>query len=134
MAKSNDFESAFSGWFKESNECVVVLDLQKSNYGNYYELNIKTFIQGMFGRHYTKCKDLVKNDTGHFFGRQPKEYNCVLDLDSQIDDDLRRAKLDSLFKDFIVPTTNKTLTRAGLGELAKSGVFLLPAVKKELGL
>jgi len=36
IARNHGFESAFGGWFKESNECIVVLDLQKSNFGNYY--------------------------------------------------------------------------------------------------
>ena len=52
VAKANNFEKAFGGWFKESTECIVVLCLQKSNFGDYYELNIKIFIQGMFGNKY----------------------------------------------------------------------------------
>ena len=32
----------------------------KSNFGDYYELNIKIFIQGMFGNMCTRSKDLVK--------------------------------------------------------------------------
>ena len=39
VAKANNFEKAFGGWFKESTECIVVLCLQKSNFGDYYELN-----------------------------------------------------------------------------------------------
>ena len=54
IAKNNGFEPAFGGWFKESDECIVALYLQKSNFGNYYELNIKTFVQGLFGNLYKK--------------------------------------------------------------------------------
>lgn len=54
LAKKNGFESAFGGWFKESNECIFVLDLMKSNFGNNYYLNIKIFIQGSFGIYYQK--------------------------------------------------------------------------------
>lgn len=60
IARKSGFEKACGGWFKESDECIAVLDLQKSNYGDYYELNIKLFVQGMFGNHYVKGKDLVK--------------------------------------------------------------------------
>jgi len=60
VAKSHNFERAFGGWFKESHECIVVLDLQKSNYGGYYYLNLKIYIQGVFNKHYSKSKDLVK--------------------------------------------------------------------------
>jgi hypothetical protein len=37
IVKVNSFEKAFGGWFKESPKCIIVLDLQKSNYGDYYE-------------------------------------------------------------------------------------------------
>ena len=134
LARNYGFEPAFGGWFKESSECIVVLDLQKSNYGNYYELNIKTYIQGAFGMNYSQCKDLVKKDIGDIFTRQPKEYNDVLNLDAPFEYSIREQKLRELFSDFIVPDTDKTLTRTGIKELAKSGVFLLPAIKKELGI
>ena len=81
VAKANNFEKAFGGWFKESTECIVVLCLQKSNFGDYYELNIKIFIQGMFGNKYTRSKDLVKKNVGDVFTRQPSDYSNVLDFD-----------------------------------------------------
>jgi len=46
IAKVNGFDRAFGGWFKESSECILVLELQKSNYGDYYYLNIKIFCPG----------------------------------------------------------------------------------------
>lgn len=66
IARKYSFEKAYSGWFKESKECIAVLDLQKSNYGDYYELNIKIFIQGAFGSVYRKGKDLVKKTPATF--------------------------------------------------------------------
>lgn len=60
IAKNYGFESAFGGWFRDGNESIIVLDLQKSNYGDYYELNIKIYVQGMFGNNYFRNKDLVK--------------------------------------------------------------------------
>ena len=133
VAKKNGFESAFGGWFKESNECIVALYLQKSNFGNYYELNIKTFIQGLFGNFYKKNKDL-KYATSAIFTRQPQEYNDVLDLENSMEIETRKNRLEKLFNDFIVPDTNQTLSRAGIIELARNGAFILPAVKKELGI
>ena len=134
IAKTNDFEKAFGGWFKESSECIIALDLQKSNFGNYYELNIKIFVQGMFGIKYTKSKDLVKKHTGDIFTRQPDGYKNILDFDIPMDNEKREEKLESFFNEFIVPFTNKALSRIGLKELAKQEkIFLLPAVKEELG-
>ena len=70
VAQNNGFEKAFGGWFRESNECIVSLDLQKSNFSNLYYLNIKIFVNGMFGHCYSKSKALIK-DTGNIFRREP---------------------------------------------------------------
>lgn len=133
IAKSNGFESAFGGWFKDSAESIIVLDLQKSNFGNYYEMNIKIFIQGVFGNTYSRNKNLVKRDIGNIFRRQPLEYKSVFDFDEQMLDERRKADLVKLFGNFIVPFTDKALSKSGIIDLANKGeITLLPAVKGEL--
>jgi Domain of unknown function (DUF4304) len=135
VARFNGFEKEFSGWFKASSECIAVLDLQKSNFGNYYELNIKIFIQGIFGGNYSKSKDLVKKDPGHYFTRQPVNFRDVLDLDNSLSEVQRKERLIHLFDDYIVPFTNKTLTKAGIKKLEEqTEIRLLPAVKEALGI
>ncbi len=134
IAKRNNFESAFGGWYKESNECIAALYLQKSNYGNYYELNIKIFIQGIFGKTYQKGKEL-KYAISAILGRQPEEYRDVFNLESVMECVLRKEKLEELFNEFIVPFVNSMLTREGIKKHAlKDKDFLTPAVNKELGL
>lgn len=131
-AQKNGFEKALGGWFRESKECIVSLDLQKSNYSNLYYLNIKIFVQGMFGNHYSRSKDLVK-DTGDIFRRQSKDYDDAFDLDSSINDVERKLRLDTLFNEFINPFTKDALTKNGIRDLAHKGeIYLLPAVKKDL--
>lgn len=132
-AKANGFEKAFGGWFFESTDCITVLDLQKSNFGDYYELNIKIYIQGAFGNHYAKNKDLVRKDTGDIFLRSPDEFRNVLDFDNLMSYEKRKAELEKLFDIFITPITTKTLTKSGIIELAEQGIIdLLPAVENEL--
>ena len=87
VARLYDFEQAYGAWFLESPECIVVLELQKSYFGNYYELNIKSFVQGAFGNHYVKSKDLAKKYMGNCFGRQPSEYNDIFDLEEDMEDE-----------------------------------------------
>lgn len=131
--KVHGFEKAFGGWFIESPECIAVLDLQKSNYGNYYQLLIKIYIQGMFGRIYQKSKDLVKKDIGDIFINEAKEYKDVFNFDDFMSDDERKLKLEQLFETYIMPFVAKTSTRIGILEMHdKEGLFLIPNVKKEL--
>jgi hypothetical protein len=135
VAKENGFERACEGWFKEFPEVIQVLDLQKSNYGSYYYLNIKLFVQGAFGNEYVKSKKLVKVDGGDIFLRQPDNYSNLLDLDAPFEDSDRKEGLRKMFNEFIVPFSNKTSTKEDIRELHKKGeLFILPAVKEELGI
>ncbi len=135
VAKDNGFEKAFEGWFKESDEIIHVLDLQKSNFGKFYYLNIKLFIQGIFGNVYEKSKKLVKTDVGNIFLRQPENYSCFLNLEEPLTDEDRKKGLQDLFNNFIVPLSINSSTKNGIRELHKKGaLFVLPAAKKFLGI
>ena len=133
VAKSNSFEKAFGGWFKKSSECIIVLHLQKSNFGDYYELNIKIFIQGIFDTQYSSNKEMVKKLVGNVFTRLPSVFKDVLDFDIPMDDEKRKDELKSVFSKYIVPFTDIALSRVGLKRLARQKkIFLLPAVEEEL--
>lgn len=135
LAKANGFEKDFEGWFKISNETILVIELQKSNFGNMYYVNIKLFIQGVFGNIYKKCKRLVKIDVGNIFFRVPDKYSCFLDLEAPLDDQERKLGLKEMFNNFIAPFSDKASTREGIKALYNEGeIFILPAVKEELGI
>jgi Domain of unknown function (DUF4304) len=131
MAKTNGFSSAFGGWYKQSEECIAVLELQKSSYSDTYYLNTKIFIQGSFNTIYKLSKDLIKSPLGDI-GNQITD-NPVFDFDEPMEDSVREEKLHDCFKNHIIPFTNKALTRAGIRKMAEAGeTYLLPAVKEEL--
>ncbi len=132
IASSYNFSRKFGGWFKESEETITVLDLQKSKYGNYYDLNIKVYIQDIFGKTYKIDKALVK-DTGDIFRRQPSEYKEVFDLETPINDISRINRIHILFNDFIIPFVEEAATKKGILNIAsRKDILLLPAVKKAL--
>ncbi|HOR83064.1 MAG TPA: DUF4304 domain-containing protein [Bacteroidales bacterium] len=133
VAKANNFKKAFGGWYKENSECIAILELQKSNFGDYYQLNIKVFIHGIFDKIYLLDKDLMKSSMGHVNSNETKEYKNILDFDELMDDNVRIDGLKELFRKHIVPFTDKTLSTSGIKELeAKGEIYLLPAVKEEL--
>ncbi|MDQ6755847.1 MAG: DUF4304 domain-containing protein [Bacteroidota bacterium] len=133
IAHKYGFEKAFGSWFKETTECIAVLELQKSNFGDFYLMNIKIFIQGAFGKKYMKNKDLAKSSIGHINANKNQFDKDIFDFDQTIDDVNRKDKLENLFNEFIIPFTQKVLTKSGIKELAQQGkVFLLPAVEEEL--
>lgn len=133
VAKANNFFKANGGWYKESPECISILELQKSNFGDYYQLNIKIFVQGVFDRNYKPDKDLIKSSLGHVNSGENQSYREVLNFDNPLDDDFRVKKLEELFLNHIIPFTSKTLSKDGILELERQGkIFLLPAIKEEL--
>ncbi len=75
-----------------------------------------------------------RSTAGSFRASPTHKFKLDRALDSPMEYELRKKRLEKLFQEVIVPETNKTLTRAGIKELAEAGMFILPAVKKELGL
>jgi hypothetical protein len=133
LAKKNGFESAFNGWLKESPECIFVIELMRSNFGNYYLLNIKIFVNGVFGKNHIVNKDMVKKEIGNIDRGEPKRFENALNLEFPMDDTAREMELEALFHDFLVPFSEKALTKRGIHELVEQGeIALLPAVKEEL--
>lgn len=135
IAKENGFSSVYGGWFKEFEDVIQVIDLQKSNYGNYYYLNFKIFIQGMFGRIHIKSKKMVKSEIGNIDARQPDQYSHLLDLEKPLSDSEREASLRELFTNFVVPLSNNTNSKEAIKALhAKGGLYIYGSVLEELGI
>jgi hypothetical protein len=98
-------------------------------------MNVKIYVQGMFGKSYSMNKEMVKTAVGNIFCRQPNDFCEAFDLDVQLEDSIRIQKLERLFTEFVVPFTDNALSRDGIRQLWAAGqIHLLPAVKKELGI
>ncbi len=133
IAKKYNFISAHGGWYKESAECIAVLLLQKSNFGDYYQLIIKIYVQGMFDNKYVISKDIVKKDVGDIFTSEPPEFKSIFDFDHTIDDKKRLDGLEEIFSKHIVPYSDKALSKAGIMKMhVEEGLFLLPNVRNQL--
>jgi hypothetical protein len=135
VAKKYGFAKEHSGWFKDSDECIAILELQKSKYSNLYYLNIKLFVQGIFGLNYVKNKNLLNSGQEAVFTRSPKAFDETFNLENEIINEERLYKLDDLFKNHIDPLINESLTKQGIINLyLNNRLLLMPAVKKKLGI
>ena len=133
MAKQFGFKTAFGCCYKQSTECLFVLELQKSYYSNLYYLNMKTYIQGTFGKEYTIHKDYLKKDMGNIFSRPTKPYASIFDLEADMSDEARLALLNAFFHDYMSRYAEKNLTVAGIRELAElKELYLIDNVENEL--
>jgi hypothetical protein len=135
IALDNGFQNNFGAWFKESDETVIALILRKSNFSRLYYLRIKVNLKHAYGQRFNKDKEWVKHDVADLMLGIGKEYDDLFDLEKEIKEEERVERLGELFSNVINQMTDKALTRNGIIELYKrNDLFLLPAVKKELGL
>lgn len=134
VSTDNDFLKFNKYWYQQTSETIVALTLQKSKFGNYLDLNIKTFIQGLFNKNHELTNALFR-DTGDVFRRQPIEYNYIFNLDESWEVDILEGKLQDFFKKFINSYSENMSSKNAIiqfHEKFPDQVFLLPAVKKEL--
>lgn len=132
-ASDGGFKNAFGGWYKESENVVITLDLQRSNYSALYYLNIKIYLKGAFGNSYEVTKYLIKNNIGNIFTRIPKEYVTFMNLDVDMDDHVRIMGIDNMFVNFVNPFAEQMLSFEDIVLMVnKDEVTLFPAVKQEL--
>lgn len=122
VAKSYGFSSAFGGWYKRSDECIVALELQRSNYSHLYYLNIYIYIQGYCGQSIQIItKSIMKGSTKDLFRREDKKYSQWFDQENGISNDNREQGLETFFKDWMLPFTDSALTKKGIVELIERG-------------
>ena len=136
VSKKNDFLKFNNYWYKQTNETITILSVHKSKFGNYLDLNIKIFIQGLFDKKYELSKELFR-DTGDIFRRHPIAYNHIFNLDIEFENELIVKELEDFFEKFINPFSESMLSKEGIIQFYKhnpSEIFILTSVKKELGL
>ena len=134
VAKSRGFHFIHGFWYIESEECIITLELQKSNYSDLYYLNIETFVHGLFGEHYVKNKALLRK-VGTVSLRPPSKYKNFLDLEVITDLQESRQGFESLFDEYILPFASQGLSRKGILELPDAFKVGIPGIAKEaLGL
>ena len=133
ITKSIGLETKFGGYVKETEEVIIVLSFQKSNYSSQVYLNIKLYIQGVFEKNYQLSREMVVNDVGDVFRRAPKDYDQIFDWGSDLPDNERIEYLKKFIDEFLSGFIQQTSTVKGIMLLAEQGeLFLFPAVKSEL--
>lgn len=109
------------------------MNLQKSNFSNKFDLNIKTYIHELWGERYKINKELIVNKIGNLSRRQPKEYNTIFELDTNLGQDKVEILIEEFFTNFLDGYVKESLSIKGIKNLVLHGqVYLLPEVEKKL--
>lgn len=133
IAKNFGFDFLFHVWIKESREVIFMLELQKSNYGNYYYLNLKGYVNGVFMKKHVKDKKLSHSSMEAFFRRPPGCYDLLFDLDILMTDEERQKGIIKMFDEFICHFAQNSLSISGIYDLVNNNELILTtSVKEEL--
>lgn len=133
VAEAHGFTSSHGGWYRETQTALFVLGLQKSSFGNYFELNIKLFLGRSFPGKAAEFKKLVSSLSGDIFRRQPEECREVFDLDTTSTAADRRSRLDRMFVELVDRIASAATSPFGILRLRDEGVlYLLPMAEARL--
>lgn len=133
VATVHGFVASHGGWYRQTPAGLFVLWLQKSNFGNYFDLNLKLFLNRGVPTNPAEMKRLVKSLSGDVFRRQPEEYREAFDLESAIADLERRGQLDRLFVQLVNRIVSACESPAGIFRLRDEGLlYLLPMAESVL--
>ena len=130
IAKSNGFKFLYGGWYKESEDSMAIIYLLRSYYSKFYYFRFKINMRGVFGRHSISKVD-VQSDVANIRVSIPDEYRDVFDLETNLDENTRKAMLEKLFETYVVPLTDKALSLEGIEELVNKGQLWADTVIKE---
>ncbi|MCB0476887.1 MAG: hypothetical protein KDC84_01920 [Crocinitomicaceae bacterium] len=134
IATDNGYCSAFGAWYKFEDEATVIIKLQKSNYGNYFQLLMKFYYSNVFNHSINKMdKELVNHSVSHLTFSEPKDMRDTFDLDVEISSQQRKANLTELFNIHLNVILEKAKTKNGALEMnEREEVYILPGVKNEI--
>jgi hypothetical protein len=133
VAMKHGFDSEFTGWFRESANCILALQLQHSAHGRQFDLNLKGYLKVKLESKSARTKEMVNQMSGHYFLRPPQALKTSLDMDQPLTDFERENQLNDLFVKFVDPVSSAMLVPSGLLRLADDGrIFLPPAVRQSL--
>ena len=134
IANKSGWNAVKGGWVRASSvsdECIVSIDIQKSNHSKRFYVNMNIYVQDAFGRRFDHDLD-VTNTVSTAFRRSPKEFDDVFDLTSFLADDERKGRIVNFFS-FLEHFAQMARTRCGLLYLAENReIHLIAGVREEV--
>jgi hypothetical protein len=118
VLKNKGFIKKGNTWYSSSNECVVLLNLQHSNFSPLYYVNLASFI-----RKHDDEEKYPRESICHIRMRTPaigengEKYAELLDLEANISDEKRETSLIDMIHDCCLPNLTKLSSIDGIKKL-----------------
>lgn len=130
FARAAGMEKKSGTWYRQGDEVVAVVDLQKSQYGQQYYLNLGFWLRELGADRYPKglrCHISVRLET-----LAPEERHRIarlLDLDHEIPDEQRVDELVALLNERTLPLIERGSSVVGLRALVDEGALRAAAIR-----
>jgi hypothetical protein len=124
FARSAGFEKKNGAWYRHGNEVISVLDLQKSQFGRTYYINVAWWLMALGEEKYPKpqrCHIVTRIDS--LFPGEQEHLERLLDLESPVEESDRVARLTLLLESRLLPLLDQTASIEGLRSSAGEAVL-----------
>lgn len=131
LGRNQGFTRRSGDLFKHSDQVVALLDLQRSDYGRSYYINVGFALNQLHGGAVDKfglCDIRLRAEA--LIG-DADELLRLLDLETALDEDAREIELRRVFEERLVPAVDTGLTIDGLRQLEAAGQLGRGFVRKQ---
>jgi hypothetical protein len=105
FAKAAGYSKKSGSWYRRNPETIIVLNLQKSQYGPKYYINVALWLRALGDEEAPKVnKCQIQTRLGQLVpAGLEKRLTELLDLDCDVEDMVRRTELLDLFRQHLLP-------------------------------
>lgn len=108
VMKENGFHRKGNSWYKATDECIVLLNLQHSLYSSLYYINLACMPQKFaHGVLYPKEECCFVRTRIPKYGINGENYHQITDLETEINDSERESGIIHILRDYCLPTLDK---------------------------
>lgn len=130
-----DFKKKSDNWFCHKDETVLLVNLQKSNYGGQFYLNCGVLIKALSNVEFPKEENCHIRFRLHHddIGSPESQSEFLLDLENEsITDDRRVIELTNLINSYVIPILEKCSTIKGVSEIIKNEKYNNWGIRKNV--
>ena len=118
--KSQGFIKKGNSWYSSTNECIVLLNLQHSNFSSFYYVNLGSFLRKRnYDEKYPKETECHIRTRVPYGVNDDESYHEILDLTTDISDEKRELLLIDMIHKYCLPTLLKLSSIEGIKKLYK---------------
>ncbi|MDB0572943.1 DUF4304 domain-containing protein [Ralstonia solanacearum] len=129
------FKKKSDSWYFGNDEVVLLVNIQKSQYGDQYYVNCGISVRSLGGVEFPKEQNchIRFRLTAIFPEEKRKEFEALFDLESELFSDHQRSEeISRIVKNIVLPILQRCSYREGIVEAVRSGALANAMVYKEI--